>query len=493
MSIHNHAPAGLEDASVFYDVKAEAFAIGWLILHWETAPALLAQLTGSLIYDERHRSIMKTIECIVADGDQPSSLLLMQRIRDGGLENAVGGFPYLSQLPDDAQRMSDQEAQTFENALHILRGKWALRSCRHIGKYLVDAAEGGKAVTAEFIADIREQFDIAISKAGRERSTLPQIKDCAELLVNPPDKPPMLIEGLLHQGSKLVIGGGSKDRKTWTLMAMGHAVATGTDFLGLPTRKGRVLYINFEVQEPFFAARLAAICGAKGIDPAPGMLDHWCLRGYAANVDELLSQLLRNVAGREYALIIIDPTYKLMGGRDENKAGDVASMLNAFERLAVETSAAIAFSAHFTKGNQAGKESIDRISGSGVFARDPDSIVTLTKHEQDGAFVVDTTLRNLPPLEPFCVQWEYPLMRRTDLDPTKLKQVKGRPPTHSEEELYNLLPASGLTTTEWQTKSGVECGIARSTFHRLRKSLEVNKRVLKSKATDKWTPISKVS
>ena len=44
---------------------------------------------------------------------------------------------------------------------------------------------------------------------------------------------------------------------------------------------------------------------------------------------------------------------------------------------------------HFAKGNASAKGTIDRISGSGVFARDPDSLVVFTRHEEEGAFVVE--------------------------------------------------------------------------------------------------------
>ena len=126
-------------------------------------------------------------------------------------------------------------------------------------------------------------------------------------------------------------------------------------------------------------------------------------------------------------LIIIDPIYKLLGLRDENKAGDIASLLNEIEALAVETGAAVAFGAHYSKGNQAGKEVIDRIGGSGVFARDPDSILNFTKHEENDCFTVDATLRNHPPIKPFVVRWEYPLMcADATLNPSELKQP-GRP------------------------------------------------------------------
>lgn len=45
---------------------------------------------------------------------------------------------------------------------------------------------------------------------------------------------------------------------------------------------------------------------------------------------------------------------------------------------------ALVYADHFSKGNQAGKKAIDRISGSGVTARDPDAIVTITELEDEG-------------------------------------------------------------------------------------------------------------
>src|SRR3954470_23651854 len=50
---------------------------------------------------------------------------------------------------------------------------------------------------------------------------------------------------------------------------------------------------------------------------------------------------------------------------------------------------------HFAKGNAAAKETIDRISGSGVFARDPDSLITFTKHEEQGSQGSHLTIKQL--------------------------------------------------------------------------------------------------
>ena len=65
------------------------------------------------------------------------------------------------------------------------------------------------------------------------------------------------------------------------------------------------------------------------------------------------------------------------------KDGDITALLNMVENLAVTTGAAVALAGHYAKGNAAAKESIDRISGRGVFARDPDSLITFTKHEEE--------------------------------------------------------------------------------------------------------------
>lgn len=131
--------------------------------------------------------------------------------------------------------------------------------------------------------------------------------------------------------------------------------------------------------------------------------------------------MLARAGADKYALIVLDPIYKLLGEREENVTHHITAIMNDLEKLAVKSRAAVAFGAHFSKGNQAGKESIDRISGSGAFARDPDSILILTRHEEDNAFTVEATLRNHAPIEPFVVRWDFPLMRR---DSKKLRRTK---------------------------------------------------------------------
>jgi len=127
---------------------------------------------------------------------------------------------------------------------------------------------------------------------------------------------------------------------------------------------------------------MLAIKKAKGITKTNGNLDMLNLRGHAAPAEELIPKIMRKARRRNYSAIIIDPTYKVLGDRDENSAGDITDMLNEFEKLAAKLSVSVIFVDHFAKGNSNKKEVIDRISGSGVFARDPDTIMMMTEVEK---------------------------------------------------------------------------------------------------------------
>ncbi|HPA19499.1 MAG TPA: AAA family ATPase [Verrucomicrobiae bacterium] len=312
-------------------------------------------------------------------------------------------------------------------------------------------------------------------------SRLPRIVDASELLAHHADEPepPVLVAGVLHQGSKMVIGGGSKSYKTWALTDLAASVASGSPWWGLETTQARVLYINFEIQPFFYARRLGDVVTAKICPVIPGTLDVWNLRGHAASLDSLMPEIIARVRHAGYGLIIIDPIYKGLGGRDENRAGDVAELLNEVERLATQTGAAVVFGAHFSKGNQSGKQAMDRIGGSGVFARDPDSILTLTPHEEPFCYTVEATLRNFPHLEPFVLRWHFPLFQPVSLDAGKLKRA-GRPEAVPATEVLERLSPDGMTPKAWLAAVQEVHELSRASFYRILEKLTATNQVSKS-------------
>lgn len=295
---------------------------------------------------------------------------------------------------------------------------------------------------------------------GAHLKPLPPIVDAAEFTAKILTPPPQLVHGILHRESKLVLGGGSKSFKTFCLLDLGLSVAYGVPWLNFDTTEGRVLYCNFEIPDWSWQKRIQDVASAKRIKIEPNRFAVWNLRGHAADYRTLLPRI-REAVAREYAMIILDPAYKLYGSTDENKAGDIAALLNAIEALGVDSGSSTAFGHHFSKGNQSAKESIDRISGSGVFARDPDSLLIFTRHEEDDCFTIESTLRNFAPVDPFVVRWEHPLMRLADdLDPAKLRERAGRKQDHQPEELLAVIadhgPDNPIAVSAWAKLAGVK-------------------------------------
>lgn len=321
---------------------------------------------------------------------------------------------------------------------------------------------------------------------------LPPVTDAKTLVDQITDPPKELLKGILHQGSKGVLGGASKTNKTWILVDLGLSIAYGKPFLGVPTTQGPVLFLNLEVQATFFARRLKAVAEAKGITLTPGVFDTWNLRGFCESYDKLMPKLLPRIIERKYALVILDPIYKILGDADENKTTDIAKMLNQLENVANQSNSAVFFAAHFPKGNMAERESIDRISGSGVFARDPDTIITVTRHKEDSCYTMDMTLRNFPPFSPIVVRWKHPLMAQAaELDPKDIKEprAKGRPRSAPEgDDLASLLPSSGFSYSEWAQAASERLGMKIGTFKSRLKALDQDGVV--EKVNGVWLPVS---
>lgn len=97
-------------------------------------------------------------------------------------------------------------------------------------------------------------------------------------------------------------------------------------------------------------------------------------------MDKLAPKLIRRAHKKNYTAVIIDPIYKVLTG-DENSADQMAHFTNQFDKVATELGCSVIYCHHHSKGSQGGKKSMDRASGSGVFARDPDALVDLVELE----------------------------------------------------------------------------------------------------------------
>ena len=317
-----------------------------------------------------------------------------------------------------------------------------------------------------------EQIDIAVD-LGVVTPPLPEILSLRELVALAPVAPPQVIAGILHRGCKLILGGTSKSNKSWCLLDLAISVASGQRWWGRPCARVPVLYINFELHAWAVAERLAAICTARPECKHLGDTLHlWNLRGHSADLSLLRPQLEHKLASREFGLIILDPAYKVLGDRDENANGEISSLMNELEHLAQTTGAAMVIAHHFAKGNSGGKDAIDRMSGAGAWARDPDGVLVLTPHEEPGCFTVTSILRNLPMVPEFVVEWDFPLLRVTkDLNPEALRRPQTRNKVCTDKEFVQQVLTEAPRSRGAIVKSAEEVGISSATADRYLKRL----------------------
>lgn len=302
---------------------------------------------------------------------------------------------------------------------------------------------------------------------------LPGIVTARQLANAAPMPPPQVIEGVLHQQCKLVLSGTSKSNKTWCLLNLAVSVASGTEWLGRRCAKMPVLYLNFELHDWAVAQRLASICEARPDCHGIGDTLHlWNLRGHNADIALLRPRLEEELDRHQFGLIILDPIYKVLGDRDENANGQIAGLMNELEALARRTGAAIVIAHHFAKGDSTAKTAVDRMSGAGAWARDPDSLVVMTPHEEDDCFTVTMTVRNLPRVEEFVVAWEYPLMRiAKDLNPEALRRPQAKNKVCTDREFVDQVLTDAPRSRGAIVQLGAEFGFSASTVDRYLKRL----------------------
>jgi RecA-family ATPase len=250
-----------------------------------------------------------------------------------------------------------------------------------------------------------------------------QVQNLAEIWENMPQIKPELIEGILRQGHKMLLVSSSKAGKTFALVELAIAIAEGRRWLGFRCKQGPVLYLNMELDEASFDDRMRKVYEKMELTNSHREnIDIVHLRGKVEVLDKLIPQITRTMKAKNYAAVILDPTYKL-GIGDENAAEAVIRFTNAIDRIA-NAGASVIYAHHHSKGAQGAKASMDRASGSGVFARDADALLDMIElripkerldevkaeyGEKVTAWRLEATLREFPRIEPVNLFFSYPL------------------------------------------------------------------------------------
>lgn len=228
----------------------------------------------------------------------------------------------------------------------------------------------------------------------------------------------------------MLLAGASKAGKSYLLIELCIAIAEGQKWIQWQCAQGKVLYINLELDRASCLHRFKDVYDRLGI-PADNLrnIDIWNLRGKSLPMDSLAPKLIRRAQKKDYLAVIIDPIYKIITG-DENSADQMAHFCNQFDKVCTELGCSVIYCHHHSKGSQGQKKAMDRASGSGVFARDPDALIDLLELKMDEktllnaryslqlseaqaegltAWQIDGTLREFPKFKPVNMFFNYPI------------------------------------------------------------------------------------
>ena len=226
----------------------------------------------------------------------------------------------------------------------------------------------------------RSCWDEWVDWLEAETDELPETESLADDWESLPPLADALITGVLRKGHKMLLAGPSKAGKSFALIELCIAIAEGKPWLGrFSCAQGKVLYINLELDRASCLHRFKDVYTALGLPPQNlRNIDIWNLRGASVPMDKLAPKLIRRAQKKGYTAVILDPIYKVITG-DENSADQMAKFCNQFDLVCRALDCAVIYCHHHSKGAQGGKRSMDRASGSGVFARDPDAMLDMTE------------------------------------------------------------------------------------------------------------------
>lgn len=202
---------------------------------------------------------------------------------------------------------------------------------------------------------------------------------------NPPRRSPVLVEGILRRGHVALLAGKAKSGKSWAAIQLAIAVSTGGSWMGRGCERGRVLYIDPELDPRSLDQRFHKVCDALGADATEvdANVIRWSLRGALTKGSgkpptvKDVAQDLKTI-GEKFDLIIIDSCSALLDG-DENKAQDVRAFFNVCLRISEYTGASVLCVHHFGKFAAGDRDSIDRARGSSSWVDCPDLVLMLTE------------------------------------------------------------------------------------------------------------------
>ena len=189
---------------------------------------------------------------------------------------------------------------------------------------------------------------------------------------------PVLINGLLHRGHKMLVYGPAKAGKSYLTADLAIAIACGGEWLEHKCECGNVFICDIENGAAETRKRIEQICEQRSI--SKDCMNHITvtnMKSYAETT-AFVDMMISNIEPGCYSAIIIDSVYNFLNGR-ESQPEDVDLFMKEMDRLAAALRSSIILCHHVKKATEGYTSSIDMISGSSIFGRYAQTLVGITR------------------------------------------------------------------------------------------------------------------
>jgi hypothetical protein len=220
---------------------------------------------------------------------------------------------------------------------------------------------------------------------------------------------PYLIEGLaLGPGKISTVNGYAGTAKGLLLSLIALCVASGEDFLGLPVRRKRVLYLDAETGR-LAETRIKRIARGLGIDVAELEAEGWItfVEARPPITEEFLTELAFAIDTARIGLVCGDSYTSLVGG-DQNEASfaDVAFRLGG---LSNTTQCTVLATTHARKTQQGTKRgpALEMVSGHNALVAAMQTGISVTRPSEEEDTLLEIRCARSPEegFAPFRIKW----------------------------------------------------------------------------------------
>uniref|UniRef100_A0A6M3JK91 Putative ATPase domain containing protein n=1 Tax=viral metagenome TaxID=1070528 RepID=A0A6M3JK91_9ZZZZ len=215
--------------------------------------------------------------------------------------------------------------------------------------------------------------------------------------------------GWLPRQGKAEVFAPPKAGKSFMCLQLARCIGSGLPFLGMPTKQGRVLYIQPEMAIETLQDRMKKT-GQEYPDVYVGST-------FSIKLDKSQGQedLMRAVAAVEPDVLILDSLYKMISG-DENETQDMEDIVNFIDEKIIDPYGCSVFITH-----HAGKDLKRGSRGSNVLESWVDAYIEMKKVSRSGeahrSRITPLSMRHDAPGEPFNVElvdFEFALLGADD-------------------------------------------------------------------------------